>query len=88
MMWAVFGLMSLDLLIGLVRSFWSGTFSAIPKMVLDLLKDVLYYVAPLMILMSMIAIDPTGWVLLVLYFLGGLSIIGNYVMAIKNKFTS
>ena len=39
MMWAVWGFMCLDLLIGLVRSFWAGTFSVIPKMVLDLLKD-------------------------------------------------
>lgn len=86
MMWAVWGSLCLDLLIGLVRSFWAGSFSLVPSMVLDHLKDVLYYVTPLMVMMTMMSIDPTGWVLLILYYICSLSVIWNYIVAIKNKF--
>ncbi|WP_134699372.1 hypothetical protein [Ammoniphilus sp. YIM 78166] len=86
MMWAVFGSMCLDLVIGFGRSFWAGTFSQIPTMILGYLKDILYFVAPLTVIMTMMTIDPTGWVLLILYYLGSLAVIWNYLVAIKNKF--
>lgn len=84
MMWAVFGLMLIDLLIALFRSFWVGSFD--PKVVLSYLKDILYYVLPLNIILSMTSIDPTGWILVVLYFVGGLSVVIKYLLDIKKRF--
>ncbi|MEW9669208.1 hypothetical protein [Ammoniphilus sp. 3BR4] len=81
-MWAVFGLMLLDFLIGLFRSL--KTLS--PTLILDYLKDILYYVLPLMVIANMMPLDPTGWVLLIGYYVSGLAVIWNYLIAIKNKF--
>ncbi len=82
-MWAVMGLMLLDFLIGVFRSLVSKSFS--PNMVLDYLKDTLYFVFPLMVLMTLIPIDPTGWILLAFYYIGGLAIVWNYLKSIVNK---
>jgi len=82
-MWAVLGLMGLDFLIGLVRSLVTRSFS--PEMVLDYLKDVLYYVLPLIIIATMMPMDPTGWLLLIFYYIGGLAIVWHYLISIKNK---
>jgi hypothetical protein len=82
-MWAVFGLMLLNLLIGMFRSLVTRSFS--PSIVLDYLKDVLYYVLPLIIIVTLIPLDPTGWILLIFYYVGGLAIVWNYLLEIKNK---
>jgi hypothetical protein len=83
-MWAVFGLMIIDFLIAFFKSFWKGSFG--PTIVLDYLKDVLYYVFPLNIIISMIPMDPTGWILVIFYFVGGLAVIIKYIIDIKGKF--
>jgi hypothetical protein len=83
-LWAVFGLMSIDLLITLVKSFWKGSFN--PSFVLDYLKDVLYYVFPLSIILSMLQMDPTGWILTIFYFIGGIAVAIKYLLDIINKF--
>jgi hypothetical protein len=83
-MWAIFGLMTIDFLIVLFRSFWAGSFA--PTFVLDYLKDILYYVLPLNILVSMTSLDPTGWILVIWYFIGGLAVIIKYVLDIKSRF--
>lgn len=83
-MWAVFGLMLINLLLGLVISFWKGSFS--PNLILDYLKDFLYYVLPLNIMISMFSIDPTGWVLKVFYFIGGIGIVLKYLMDLIKHF--
>lgn len=80
----VFGLMMIDLLIVLCRSFWAGSFH--PNLVLGYLKDVLYYVFPLNIIVSMTPIDPTGWTFVIFYFVGGLAIMIKYVMDIFKRF--
>lgn len=83
MMMAIFGLMIIDFLLGFFKSFWTGTFS--PLIVLNYLKDIVYYVLPLNILWSMMSIDPTGWILLIFYFIGGLAVMIKYAMDIKGK---
>ncbi|MFT8319896.1 MAG: hypothetical protein ABF649_03225 [Bacillus sp. (in: firmicutes)] len=83
-MWAVFGLMLIDFLIAFFKSFWKGSFS--PMIVLDYLKDILYYIFPLNIILSMIPIDPTTWTLVVFYFVGGIALSVKYIMDIIRKF--
>ncbi len=84
--WAVFGLMIIDLLITLFRSFWQGSFH--PSSVLEYLKDILYYILPLNVIVSMTSIDPTEWTLVVLYFVGGIAVILKYVWDIVKKFNN
>lgn len=83
-MWGIFGLMSIDLLIALFKSFWKGSFN--PTLVLDYLKDILYFVFPLNIVISFFEIDPTGWILIIFYFVGGIAIIIKYLTDIINRF--
>jgi hypothetical protein len=83
-MWGVLGLMSIDLLIQLLKSFWKGSFNI--SFVLDYLKDVLYYVMPLTVLQSLFDSDPTGWALVIFYFLGGLAVMVKYLTDIKSRF--
>ena len=83
-MWAVYGLMIIDFLLAFFKSFWSGTFS--PMIVLNYLKDIVYFVLPLNIIVSMMPMDPTGWILVIFYFLGGIAVILKYLIDIKGKF--
>ncbi|MBS4211299.1 MULTISPECIES: hypothetical protein [Neobacillus] len=83
-LWAAFGLMLIDFLIAFVKSFWKGSFS--PTLVLDYLKDVLYFIFPLNILISMLSIDPSGWILVTFYFIGGIAISLKYLFDIYKKF--
>lgn len=83
-LWAVFGLMLIDFLIAFVKSFWNGSFS--PTLVLEYLKGVLYYVFPLNFLISMFSLDPTGWVLIAFYFIGGIAVSLKYLLDIINRF--
>ncbi len=83
-MWAIFGLMFTDFLISFFQSLSSKSF--LITLMLDYLKDVLNYVLPLMILVNLMPLDPTGWVMLIGYYVGGLAIIWNYLTSIKSKF--
>ncbi|SFS69996.1 hypothetical protein [Paenibacillus sp. BC26] len=82
-MWAVFALMIIDFVIAFSKSFWKGSFDTT---FLGYLKDILYYVLPLNFLLSMVSIDPTGYTLIVLFFIGGASVIYKYVMDIIGRF--
>ncbi|MGG1401562.1 hypothetical protein ABE288_27650 [Bacillus salipaludis] len=84
-MWGVFGLMIIDFLIGFFQSFWKGSFT--PSIVINYLKDIIYLVLPLNILISLFPIDPSGWILVTFYFIGGLGVILKYLMDIKGKFS-
>jgi hypothetical protein len=77
------GLMLLDFVIGLVRSVVTNSFSV--SMVLDYLKTVLYMFFPLLFVYSLISVDPTGWVLKIFYYIGGIAIIWNFLTEIINK---
>jgi len=83
-MWAVFGLMIIDLLLNFIKSFWKGTFSS--NIVLDYLKDVLYYVLPLNFIIFMFRIDPTGWILVAFFFIGGIAVAIKYLLDIIKRF--
>lgn len=82
-MWAVLGLMLLDFFIGFFKSLVTRSFS--PSTVLNYLKDVLYYVLPLIIIVTWMPLDPTGWLLKTFFYIGGFAVVWNYLMAIKNK---
>ncbi|UOY91733.1 hypothetical protein MUG87_14705 [Ectobacillus sp. JY-23] len=83
-LWTVLGLMILDFVVGFIRSFWKGSFST--SLVLDYLKDIVYLIFPLNLLLSLITIDPTGWILITFYFISGIAIIIKYILDIKGKF--
>jgi hypothetical protein len=82
-MYGVVGLMLLDFVIGFVRSLATKTFTV--NMVLDYLKSVLYMVFPLLVVLSLMPLDPTGWALKIFYYIGGLAIIWNYLVQIVSK---
>ncbi|NBD23272.1 hypothetical protein [Paenibacillus glycinis] len=84
-MWGVFGFMILDFVFAFARSFWSGSFDTT---FLGYLKDIVFYVVPLNFILSMTSIDPTHYTLIVLYFLGGASVIVKYVVDIVRRFQS
>jgi len=83
-MWAIFGLMFIDFIIGFFRSLSSSSFPL--TQFLNYMKDVVNYVFPLLLMSALMPLDPTGWVMLIAYYVGGLAVIWNYLMSIKNRF--
>jgi hypothetical protein len=81
-MLGIFGLMIVDFVIAFVLSFWAGTFETT---FLPYLKDIVFYVLPLNFILSMVTIDPTEWTLIILYFIGALSVMIKYVRAIIGR---
>ena len=82
-LWIVLGLMALDFLVGLYRSLRVGDFS--PSLIVDYLRDMLYYVFPLLMLASLSVLDSTGWLMLVGYYVGAFGIALKYLLALKSK---
>ncbi|RAP76027.1 hypothetical protein [Paenibacillus montanisoli] len=82
-MWAIFALMIVDFVIAFSRGFWKGSFDTT---FLPYLKDILYYILPLNFILSMVAIDPTKYTLIVLFFIGGASVVVKYIMDIIGRF--
>ncbi|QHT61483.1 hypothetical protein GXP70_16940 [Paenibacillus lycopersici] len=82
-MWGAFVFMILDFVIAFARSFWSGTFDTT---FIGYLKDILYYIVPLNFILSLTSIDPTHYTLIVLYFIGGASIMIKYAVDIVHRF--
>ncbi len=82
-MWAVLGLMLIDFIIGAFRSLISKSFSH--TLVLGYLKDLLNLVFPLLIILSLMQFDPSGWILMVFYYIVGLAIIWHYLAEIVHK---
>lgn len=83
-LWGIFGLMIIDFLIVLFRSFWQGSFGT--SFILGYLKDILYYILPLNVIVSMTSLDPTEYTLVVFYFIAGIAVILKYVFDIKGRF--
>lgn len=81
--WAVLGLMLVDFLIGAFRLLVTKSFTH--KLVLGYLSALLQHVFPLLIILTLTPIDPTGWILQVFYYLSGLAIIWHYLVDIVNK---
>ncbi|WP_248758978.1 hypothetical protein [Paenibacillus sp. ATY16] len=82
-LWVVLGSMGLNLLVDLFKTVTGGKFSL--DFVLGYLKDLLYYVMPLLLLAGISLMDVTGWVVLVGYYLGALAVLLKYLMDLKGK---
>ncbi|UKS29787.1 hypothetical protein LOZ80_12980 [Paenibacillus sp. HWE-109] len=80
-MWVVLGLMGLSFLVGLYHSLKAGTFSS--SLILAYLQDLLFYVFPLFLLANMTSLDPTGWILLITYYVGALGVVLKYLASLK-----
>jgi hypothetical protein len=82
-MWAATGLLLIDFLIGVFRSLVTKSFTH--KLVLGYLSDLLHLVFPLLIIMTLMPLDPTGWILHAFYYISVLAIIWHYLVEIVNK---
>ncbi|NRD79478.1 phage holin family protein [Bacillus sp. BRMEA1] len=82
-LWAVLGLMVVDFVVGFFRSIVTKTFT--PKIGLDYLKDILYYVLPLIFISNLMSVDPSGWILMVFYYICGIAVIWHYLVSIFTK---
>lgn len=82
-LWVVLGLMALDFLVGLYHSFRAKDLK--PELVLGYLQDLLYYVFPLLLLAYLSALDSTGWLMLVGYYVGALGVALKYLFGLKDK---
>lgn len=82
-MWAVLGLMAVDLVLGLLRS--SNTTNSFYNVILNYLSGWLQYVLPLFLIVNVMPLDPTEWALLVLYYVGAIGVIVKYLYDIKAK---
>jgi hypothetical protein len=84
-MWAVLILMGINLIVGL--NFIVGIFRSfnVGELILSYLHDILHYVFPLFLLANMRSLDPTGWLVLIAYYIGAIGVILKYLTDIKNK---
>ncbi|MBA2941205.1 hypothetical protein HZF08_23275 [Paenibacillus sp. CGMCC 1.16610] len=80
-MFVVLGLMGLSFLYSLYNALKAGSFSS--DLFLSYLKDLLFYVFPLFMLSNMKALDPTGFLLLIGYYLGALGVALKYLGSFK-----
>jgi hypothetical protein len=80
-MFVVLGLMGLSFLYNLYTALKAGTFSS--SLFLSYLKDLLFYVFPLFMLSNMMALDPTGFLMLIGYYLGALGVALKYLESFK-----
>lgn len=82
-MLGVLAVIGLDVLAGFYRAIVSNSFSlsAIP----GYLGGILSYVFPLLVLAGLVSLDPTGILVLIGYYLGGIGVILKYLNDIKGK---
>jgi hypothetical protein len=83
MMWGVIGVIGLDMVAGIYRSIITNSFSF--SRLPGFLGGILGYVFPMMLLANMMSWDPTGWLILIAYYIGGVGVIVKYLMDIKGK---
>ena len=83
MMYAVLIAMGLDILAGLYKALMSNSLSLLKLS--GFLQGVLHYVFPLLIVASVTAIDPTGIVAMIAYYLGALGVVVKYLNDIRSK---
>ncbi|TVY10880.1 hypothetical protein [Paenibacillus cremeus] len=77
------GLMGLDMLFSLFKSLKSGSFSF--SFMLGYLQDMLFYFFPMFLISNMMSLDPTGWFMMIFYYLGALGVALKYLSDLKNK---
>jgi hypothetical protein len=82
-MWLVLGMMGLKFLMGLYRSLKGSKFSH--TLIMSFLQDLLYYILPLFLLANMRSLDPTGFLLLIGYYIGALGVVLKYLADIQGK---
>lgn len=82
-LWVVMGSMAANVLVDLFKMVTGGKFST--DFVLGYLKDMMYYVLPLLLLAGLSLMDVTGWIVLVGYYLGALAVLLKYLMDLKGK---
>lgn len=75
----------IDMLVGIFKSLQAHTFS-VAKLPHFLLK-VLHYILPLLLLASLIPLDPTHILILIMYYIGGIGIILKLLQEIQYKFS-
>jgi hypothetical protein len=83
-MWAVLGVIGLDFLAGLLRAIMSHSFTL--SSFNTILEGMVPYVLPLLILAKLTSIDPTGWLVMIAYYVGGIGVIWKYLMDLRSKF--
>ncbi|UCZ51425.1 hypothetical protein LGQ02_11070 [Bacillus shivajii] len=81
--WVVMALIAIDYLAGIYRALRRNNFSL--SNLADILTSVLYHVFPLLILASLVSIDPTGLVVLIVYYLAAIGVIFKYLIEIQKK---
>jgi hypothetical protein len=79
----VLGLLWLDFLFAFFHSLMNGKFNLL--IILEYLKDMLFYVFPLMMIVNMIPLDPFEWILKIIYLIASIGVMAKYVVAISNK---
>ncbi|WP_123042884.1 hypothetical protein [Cohnella candidum] len=84
-LWVVLGSMAVDFLIGLFKLGTGGSLRFVPDFVVRYLKDILYYVLPLLVLASVSVMDSTGWIVLAGYYAGAVAVVLKYLWDIKAK---
>ncbi len=82
-LWIVLGSMAANLLVGLYKSLAGGKLS--PEPVLGSLRDIVSYVLPLLILSGISAMDETGWIVPLAYYVGAVAVVIKYLMDIRAK---
>jgi hypothetical protein len=83
-MWAVLGLMGLNVLSGMYRALMSNSFSL--SKVPNFLNGMLTTVLPLLLLAGATSIDDTNWLVETAYYVGGVGSVWKYLKDIKGKF--
>jgi hypothetical protein len=82
-MWAVLGLIGLNWLVDIYRALVGKTFSW--DTLTEVLGPILYTVLPLLILTRIMDLDPTGWIILIAYYLSGLGVVLKLLLGLKKK---
>lgn len=82
-MWAVLGLIGLNWLVDMYRSLIGKTFSS--NNLTSVLGAMMTTVLPMLILVYVMPLDPTGWIVLIAYYLSGLGVILSNLSDLKKK---
>lgn len=77
------GVMWLDFLISFVRSLINGSFNL--SLVLGYLKDMVFYIFPLLLIVALMPLDPVGWLLSIIFAIASLGVIVHYITNIAKQ---
>ncbi|PWK10233.1 hypothetical protein [Tumebacillus permanentifrigoris] len=82
-MWGVLGLIGLNWLVDMYRALVGKTFTW--STLTDVLGSMMTTVLPMLILAYLMALDPTGWIVLIAYYLAGLGLVLHNLCSLKKK---